>query len=209
MTNIINLIGRRLGKLVVVSYFGKVKGRAAWNCVCDCGNEKVISTEHINRVKSCGCFQLERTSAANRTHGHTKTRTYRIWTGMKQRCSNQKTNSYADYGGRGIKVCDRWLHSFENFLADMGECPPGLEIDRADNDGNYEPGNCQWATEKTQANNRRQGAYKTAKLGEKDVIAIRSETKQTRADYKRQAKNYGVSWQAIDKIMRRNTWRHI
>lgn len=92
-------------------------------------------------------------------HGHAPrtgiTRTYRIWCAMRARCQYPSINGYADYGGRGITVCDRWREDFRNFLADMGECPPGLSIDRVDNDGNYEPGNCRWATSLEQRRNQR------------------------------------------------------
>jgi hypothetical protein len=94
-------------------------------------------------------------------HGHASggsdSRTYRIWAGMKQRCLNPKTTHYGYYGGRGIKVCERWM-DYRNFLADMGEAPEGLSLDRINPDGNYEPGNCRWATDKVQANNKSRNA---------------------------------------------------
>lgn len=195
----------RFGKFIVVSYAGKVRGLNAWNCECDCGNKRIIQSTQIKKRKSCGCF-LGRV-----THGHTRIgkykRTYISWSNMKQRCLNPKRNSYKYYGGRGIKVCDRWLHSFENFLADMGECPPGLTIDRIENDGNYEKGNCRWATIITQITNRRKGGK--FKLTEKDVITILSSTKRTMADYKRKANTYGVSFRTIQDIILRYTWKHI
>lgn len=91
-------------------------------------------------------------------HNLTKTKTYQAWSQMKQRCLNAKHRRYKDYGARGITICPEWLHDFLRFLADMGECPPGLSLDRKDNDGNYEPNNCRWATAQQQAANRRIGS---------------------------------------------------
>jgi hypothetical protein len=95
----------------------------------------------------------------NATHGMSRTRTFYVWGGMRQRCSNPSDRSYCDYGGRGIRVCDRWADSFENFLADMGEAPKGMQIDRINNDGPYAPDNCRWTTPKRNSRNRRSNVY--------------------------------------------------
>lgn len=129
-----------------------------WACDCDCGGSTLVNGTALRNgaVKSCGCLKriaAQRAGAANISHGMTMTRTWKIWSGMKRRCN--PTNRYAKYhAGRGITVCDRW-RVFENFLEDMGEAPEGLEIDRIDNDGNYEPGNCRWVTRSVNSLNRR------------------------------------------------------
>jgi hypothetical protein len=116
-------------------------------------------------ILSCGCFQQEQASKANTTHGDSRrngkrTPEYQAWTGMIKRCSNPSEIGFRHYGGRGIKVCERWRHSFPNFLADMGRKPsPKHSIERNDNDGNYEPSNCRWATQKEQIHNKRHPRY--------------------------------------------------
>jgi hypothetical protein len=110
-------------------------------------------------TQSCKCLRKE----LNEKHGHNKrgktTRTYNAWRSMKDRCYDETSDSYKNYGGRGIQVCDRWINSFENFLFDMGECPPGLTLGRIDNDENYEPQNCEWQTSLQQQNNTRSNVY--------------------------------------------------
>ena len=132
-----------------------------YRCKCDCGNETVVYLHHLKSggTKSCGCLKKEMIGLTNYKHGHAgnskTTKIYHAWEGMKARCYNKNYPKYDRWGGRGIKVCDRWLESFENFLADMGE-PPGKEysVDRKDNNGNYEPNNCRWATDDEQQQNR-------------------------------------------------------
>jgi hypothetical protein len=130
-------------------------------CICDCGNLKNVMISRLKNglVKSCGCLQKEIIRKINidtKTKYNVKNNpSYKIWCYMKTRCYNKNNKDYKHYGGRGIIICDRWKNSFENFLNDMGEKPEGYSIDRINVDGNYEPSNCRWATQKEQVNNRR------------------------------------------------------
>lgn len=154
--------GFRSGRLLVIrqTEVRSSDKQIMYECQCDCGNTKLVRGQFIRKqiTLSCGCLQSEATAKRSITHGHSvnyrSSRTYRIWTNMKDRCSNPKTPGYRYYGARGIRVCERWS-AFEAFLADMGPAPDGLTLDRKDNYSGYSKENCRWATWKEQMANRR------------------------------------------------------
>lgn len=157
-----DLTGQRFGRLTVIAKAeDRPTGCSKWLCQCDCGNTSSVGNNALKsgHTKSCGCLCRELASKASKTHGLSGSNTYMTWAGMKARCTNPNNTKYKDYGGRGITVCDRWLNSFENFLEDMGECPEGLSLDRQNNNGNYEPENCRWATREEQLNNKRTNRF--------------------------------------------------
>lgn len=192
--NLIDITGQKFGRLTILSHynFTDEKGyrRSYWICKCDCGNEYHTQSNPLRtgRIKSCGCFNRDRIT----THGQTKnkqiSRAWQSWRTMKSRCYRITDCSYKNYGGRGISVCNRWKESFENFFADMGECPENHSLDRINVDGDYEPENCRWADSITQANNTR---FNT-KITHNGITKTITEW----------SREFGVSWTTI-----RNRWR--
>lgn len=154
-----DMAGMRFGSVTVLRRTGTCSSRdAKWLYRCDCGVEHESSGYSIRKVKGFTCPECTviRVSQASIKHGKTETPEYKTWTDVKTRCLNPSSTGYKNYGGRGITICNRWKDSFEAFLEDMGEKPtPNHSIDRIDNDGNYEPGNCQWVTIEEQIRNRR------------------------------------------------------
>jgi hypothetical protein len=157
-----DLTGQKFGRLTCVSLHSV--GPTKWNCVCDCGALREVRPSDLTKkkesTKSCGCLAKERIATQTLRHGGRRTPFYRVWVAIKTRCLNPKSPPYKNYGGRGIKICDRWKDSFENFYADMGSSyREGLEIDRINNDGDYSPENCRWVTSKENARNHRKNHF--------------------------------------------------
>lgn len=159
-------IGEKHGRATVLELVGRDhRNSYQFRCLCDCGSEFVALGTYLNTgaTQSCGCLQRERASEAawkRKTHGLSRTPEYHAWQQMKHRCLNRSSKAWPDYGGRGIHVCARWLKSFENFLADMGQKPSAEHsLDRKDNDGDYTPTNCRWATTLQQNNNQRRPSW--------------------------------------------------
>lgn len=159
---VVDRTGQTFGRLTVIRRAEERKaGRrgVVWECQCACGAVVNVAAERLGvRTRSCGCLHREMAGDRTRTHGDSKSAEHRTWSGMITRCENPNREKFRDYGGRGIRVCERWrgANGYQNFLADMGRRPsPRHSIDRIDVDGNYEPGNCRWATPSEQARNTR------------------------------------------------------
>jgi hypothetical protein len=180
-----DLTGRRFGRLVVVRRAPNRNRQVYWECRCDCGETSVVRSMNLvsGSTQSCGCYsrdQKRATVLARNAGGHgqaprrNRTPAYTVWANMLQRCRNPRNTAWDDYGGRGIKVCERWLQ-FDQFYADMGDPPLGKQLDRIDNDGNYEPTNCRWADRSTQTKNQRKRS-ETPRDSRGQMITFNGET---------------------------------
>jgi hypothetical protein len=210
--------GERFGAYVAVSaqrlpHGSKRHMRWVWTCRCDCGNERLVPVGNLRNgnSQSCGCLMPAKIKVVRTTHGQSRqqssidprksSREYNSWASMLARCYTPTNHKYPEWGGRGITVCDRWRMSFEAFLADMGARPPGTSIDRyPDGAGNYEPGNCRWATPTEQSRNR-----KCVRLSEESVAAIRSDLRPNRVI----AKEHGVTAGHIQDVRNGRAWSNV
>jgi len=157
---LIDRVGQRFGRLVVTQLDKPQKGLTYWICQCDCGNTTSVRVDSLRTgyTQSCGCLQRE-AAKANKVHGMWQAPIYKRYYAMIQRCKDSRQPGYKNYGGRGIRVCEEWIHSFQEFYKHVSSLPnfgvSGYSLDRIDNDGNYEPGNVRWATRMEQKENMR------------------------------------------------------
>lgn len=197
------MIGRKFHRLTIIDDGPKHPKKKLVVCRCDCGVEKIVSRAALiaGETKSCGCWRRERRS--NYRHGGRcrgkETATYNSWRSMKARCYNPSDPSFKRYGARGIRVCRRWLHSFENFLADMGDRPDGKSLDRKNNNGNYSPRNCQWATPVQQNREQR----KVTEAQARKIRALADHLTQREI-----GKKFGVSQPYVSSVVTgRRSWK--
>lgn len=164
MTRAIDVTGHRYGRLTAQHRVPSEGRRTIWRFHCDCGTVMDVDVSRVRSgiAQSCGCYRAEMTASRSLKHGHSvgaakgvkQSRTLKSYQHAKQRCTNPRNPKFPYYGGRGISMCETWTADFRNFLADMGECPPNKTLDRINPHGNYEPGNCRWATSSEQARTR-------------------------------------------------------
>ncbi len=204
----IDLTGKTFGRITAIAFHSRVPktGAAIWRVRCDCGKEFEAKQNNLStgHTKSCGCLKIEK-ATLNKSgfkHGHgagARTPEFNTWVGMKQRCHNPKANGYIYYGARGIKVCQRWMHSFENFLADMGKRPNSEHtIERKDTDGDYTPENCIWVNAFDQQSNK--GNNVRICIGGKDLTIAQWE-RETGMTHGRIYSRIRNGWNPVDAVL--------
>lgn len=212
-----DISGQRFGHLVAVRVCGKYKhGDNMWLLACDCGKETSAPLRHIlsGDKKSCGCSTARdrgKSGLQRRRHGHSsdvrggrrQSRTYRIWADMRKRCNDERAVSYPHYGGRGIRVCERW-EKFENFLADMGEVQPGMSIEREDPNGNYCPENCSWIPRRHQNRNKRNSRFTEVDIGQIRYLYSTGQFRQVDI-----ARAFNTHQADISAIVRGDVWADV
>lgn len=192
----INITGNKYGRLIVTRKDVDKYNKVIWVCLCDCGKERKSYRYDLEkgRTKSCGCLLSENIRAKTKTHGMSLSAEYRIYSGIIKRCSHPELRAHKNYAGRGISVCTRWLESFENFYADMGNRPSkNHSIDRIDNNGNYEPDNCRWATRIEQSKNRRVSLVYIVNGKKLSLMEIAKENNMTYKKLNYRIRNMGMT----------------
>jgi len=198
----LDLTGQKFGRLTVIKLIRINKHRKpVWLCQCKCGNKTEVAGTNLKsgNTQSCGCLYEDIAI----THGMCGTATYDSWASMKNRCNNPNDPSYKNYGGRGIKVCERW-QKFENFFEDMGVKPKKLTIERTDNDGNYGPENCTYATRQEQSRNSRNTKLDPLKVQVIKKLLAESQLKQAEI-----ADIFKVGESTIWSIKKSKTWKDV
>lgn len=210
MTKRIDLTNKKFNRLTVIKFHSSIKGIVRYECLCDCGNITVVKSNNLKNghTKSCGCYNISMIVKRNTSHNFSKTRFYKIWGCMISRCSNKKGNRYHCYGGKGISVCDRWL-KFENFKDDMYDLylkhvdifgEKDTSIDRIDVNGNYEPSNCKWSTNKEQSSNTSKNRwFKAISPNKQEFI------KNNQAEF---SNNYNLSKTAVNMCLNKKQKEH-
>lgn len=181
MGKTIDLIGKKFGRLTAIERLeNNSRGGTVWKCKCDCGNIKIADGERLRlgKVKSCGCLLVDVAKVKNLKHGLHGSKIYNVWRGMKQRCYYKNHAEYPDYGARGIIVCSKWKNDFQAFYdwSIKNGYKDGLTIDRINTNGNYEPSNCRWTTQKVQSNNKRNSLFVIYKGKRMTVKELSEET---------------------------------